>query len=239
VPLCQPQIQHDLTRARTRAAAVGSRRLTTWAMEQPSLWIVWGMKFLSVHQLAVAACWYRCSIALFRVLIVQMTALTPHTTGRFFEASGKCNTAWDQSEPYTPLPWLQRLLSLNISWDFDDLGKVMRKRGRITVDVPSAGDRRIADICLTLIMSKPKSTIWVILSRSCERKVPYHSLPFTTPLPSLPTTACTHYILLFLYLSSNAPVIWNPITSAGAKRLELIQQKSSAISFNNLFSHVP
>jgi hypothetical protein len=29
VPLCPPQIRHDLTRARTRAAAVGSRRLTS------------------------------------------------------------------------------------------------------------------------------------------------------------------------------------------------------------------
>jgi hypothetical protein len=28
VPLCPPQIPHDRTRARTRAAAVGSRRLT-------------------------------------------------------------------------------------------------------------------------------------------------------------------------------------------------------------------
>jgi hypothetical protein len=28
VPLCPPQIPHDLTWARTRAAAVGSRRLT-------------------------------------------------------------------------------------------------------------------------------------------------------------------------------------------------------------------
>jgi hypothetical protein len=29
VPLCSPQIPHDLTRARTRAAAVGMQRLTT------------------------------------------------------------------------------------------------------------------------------------------------------------------------------------------------------------------
>jgi hypothetical protein len=35
VPLCPPQIPHDLTRARTRAAAVGSRRLTAWAMARP------------------------------------------------------------------------------------------------------------------------------------------------------------------------------------------------------------
>jgi hypothetical protein len=31
-PLCPPQIPHDLTWTRTRAAAVGSRRLTAWAM---------------------------------------------------------------------------------------------------------------------------------------------------------------------------------------------------------------
>jgi hypothetical protein len=34
-PLCQPQIPLDQTRARTRAAAVGSQRLTTWAMARP------------------------------------------------------------------------------------------------------------------------------------------------------------------------------------------------------------
>jgi hypothetical protein len=37
VPLRPPQIPHDLTRARTEAAAVGSRRLTAWAMARP-LW---------------------------------------------------------------------------------------------------------------------------------------------------------------------------------------------------------
>jgi hypothetical protein len=35
VPLCLPQIPHDLTWARTRAAAVGSQRLTAWAMARP------------------------------------------------------------------------------------------------------------------------------------------------------------------------------------------------------------
>jgi hypothetical protein len=34
-PLCPPQIPHNLTWARTWAAAVGSRRLTTWAMARP------------------------------------------------------------------------------------------------------------------------------------------------------------------------------------------------------------
>jgi hypothetical protein len=32
LPLCPPQMQHDLTWARTRAPAVGSRPLTAWAM---------------------------------------------------------------------------------------------------------------------------------------------------------------------------------------------------------------
>jgi hypothetical protein len=35
VPLCPPKIPHGLTRAPTRAAAVGSRRLTAWAMARP------------------------------------------------------------------------------------------------------------------------------------------------------------------------------------------------------------
>jgi hypothetical protein len=34
-PLCPPQIPHDQTWARTRAAEVGSQRLTTGAMAQP------------------------------------------------------------------------------------------------------------------------------------------------------------------------------------------------------------
>jgi hypothetical protein len=35
-PLCPPRIPLDQTRARTRAAAVGSQRLTAWAMARPS-----------------------------------------------------------------------------------------------------------------------------------------------------------------------------------------------------------
>jgi hypothetical protein len=35
-PLCPPQIPHDQTRARTRAAAVGSQWLTAWAMARPN-----------------------------------------------------------------------------------------------------------------------------------------------------------------------------------------------------------
>jgi hypothetical protein len=36
VPLCPPQIPHDLTWDRTRTAAAGSRRLTAWAMARPT-----------------------------------------------------------------------------------------------------------------------------------------------------------------------------------------------------------
>jgi hypothetical protein len=35
VPHCPPKIPHELTWARIRADAVGSRRLTAWAMAQP------------------------------------------------------------------------------------------------------------------------------------------------------------------------------------------------------------
>jgi hypothetical protein len=37
VPLCPPQIPHDLTWARTRAAVCRNRRLTVWATAQPLL----------------------------------------------------------------------------------------------------------------------------------------------------------------------------------------------------------
>jgi hypothetical protein len=40
VPLCPPQIPHDPNRARTRAAAVGSQRLTAWAMARPKWEVV-------------------------------------------------------------------------------------------------------------------------------------------------------------------------------------------------------
>jgi hypothetical protein len=36
VLFCPPQIKHDLTWAPTRATALGSRRLTAWAMAQPN-----------------------------------------------------------------------------------------------------------------------------------------------------------------------------------------------------------
>jgi hypothetical protein len=38
-PLCPPQIPLDQTRDQTRAAAVGSQRLTAWAMARPYLFI--------------------------------------------------------------------------------------------------------------------------------------------------------------------------------------------------------
>jgi hypothetical protein len=45
------------------------------------------MRFLSVHQFAVAACRYRCCIALFRELLVQVTAPEPHRTGSLLAVS--------------------------------------------------------------------------------------------------------------------------------------------------------
>jgi hypothetical protein len=53
----------------------------------PAASIFGELRFLSVHQLAVAGCRYRCSVALFRALLVQVTAQTPHTTGRLLAVS--------------------------------------------------------------------------------------------------------------------------------------------------------
>jgi hypothetical protein len=46
-PFCAPQILHDQTQARTQAAAVGSQRLTAWAMAQPSYIYIYKAKGLT------------------------------------------------------------------------------------------------------------------------------------------------------------------------------------------------
>jgi hypothetical protein len=50
VPLCPPQIAHDLTWARTRAAAVGSRWLTSWTTAQPQSLCLLSIKPLSYSE---------------------------------------------------------------------------------------------------------------------------------------------------------------------------------------------
>jgi hypothetical protein len=47
--LCPPQIPHDQTRARTRAAAVGSQRLTAWATSRPFCNVSMRTNIISVH----------------------------------------------------------------------------------------------------------------------------------------------------------------------------------------------
>jgi hypothetical protein len=57
-PLCPPQIPHYQTRARFRAAALGSQRLTAWAMARPNedlvaspycLYEVWELQYHSIQ----------------------------------------------------------------------------------------------------------------------------------------------------------------------------------------------
>jgi hypothetical protein len=47
LPLCPLQIPLDQTRARTRAAAVGSQRLTAWAMARPFWFVTFVPKYLN------------------------------------------------------------------------------------------------------------------------------------------------------------------------------------------------
>jgi hypothetical protein len=91
VPLCSPQIPHDLTRARTRATAVGSQRLTAWAMAWPTLphyvlisktdSIIITTEVIAVHGVrrrllvAEARVWYRAT--------TLKICRGPNTTGSF------------------------------------------------------------------------------------------------------------------------------------------------------------
>jgi hypothetical protein len=72
------------------------------SLELPAASIVGG-RFLSVHQLAVSACRYRCCIALFRALLVQVTAPTPHTAGRLLLVGPDMAV----TPLWTHQPWLQ------------------------------------------------------------------------------------------------------------------------------------
>jgi hypothetical protein len=54
-PFCPPQTPHDQTRARTRAAAVGSQRLTAWAMARPST--------LNLRERAIITHWMKAGSA--------------------------------------------------------------------------------------------------------------------------------------------------------------------------------
>jgi hypothetical protein len=51
VPLCPPQIAHDLTWARTRVTSVGSRRLTTWAVAWPKIKVRWDVHYYDYMKL--------------------------------------------------------------------------------------------------------------------------------------------------------------------------------------------
>jgi hypothetical protein len=62
VPLCTPQIPHDLTWDRTRAAVVGSQQLTAWAMARPSVELktVSEITFISVMINVIHWPWWWC-----------------------------------------------------------------------------------------------------------------------------------------------------------------------------------
>jgi hypothetical protein len=79
VPLCPPQIPHDLTWAQTRAAAVGSRRLTACTMAQP--YVIISTRYLESHvqladrhecwkfasgaeNLVCRHCWFSCQLSI-------------------------------------------------------------------------------------------------------------------------------------------------------------------------------
>jgi hypothetical protein len=79
---------------------------------------------------------------------------------------------------FTLIAIWQRLVILNITWNIDVLGKVIRKRRKFTVVGPSAGDRRVVDICLTLITSKTSLTNPSEMSTAGAENGGCHITPF-------------------------------------------------------------
>jgi hypothetical protein len=68
VPLYPPQIPHGLTQARTRASAVRSRRLTTWAMAWPLL-----------------QCWWYCCLCCRRWAALRVSGISSSQGGEYEE----------------------------------------------------------------------------------------------------------------------------------------------------------
>jgi hypothetical protein len=61
-PLCQPQIPHDQTRARTRATTVGSQQLTAWAMARPCFRLPYCLHVLGQRLSQKSLAWGRQTI---------------------------------------------------------------------------------------------------------------------------------------------------------------------------------
>jgi hypothetical protein len=88
---------------------------------------------------------------------VQVTAPAPQITGRLLAVSpdvAQLLAVVTLRETSLGFVRLCPDCSWYISWDTDVLVNVMRKREGLTEDVPSAGDQRVVDICLTVITSK-------------------------------------------------------------------------------------
>jgi hypothetical protein len=119
------------------------------------------MGFLSVHQLAFAACLYQCYVTFFWALLVQVTAPTPHTTGRLLAINPNvADLLAVATLRETSLSFIRHypVCSMGKARQFEVLDKVIRKRRTFTAVVPPAGDRRVVYIVLTPLTSKLRFT---------------------------------------------------------------------------------
>jgi len=76
VPFCPPQIPHGLTRSRTRASAVRGRRLTTWAMTRPTVWVT-GRDLHDIFLLGCTAVFRRTALIILTYAVIFSGAFTP------------------------------------------------------------------------------------------------------------------------------------------------------------------
>jgi hypothetical protein len=82
VPPCPPQIPHDLTWDRTRAAAVGSQRLTAWAMARPSISIwCWSLECMEFHFNSpyVVKAWSLNTVDILPFILIKLSSLEVRT----------------------------------------------------------------------------------------------------------------------------------------------------------------
>jgi hypothetical protein len=79
VPLCPPKIPYDMTRARTRAAEVGNRRLTAWARARPRSRRWFNILFVYILQGVCDVNIRVCSVTVKLQHYLHSTLSSPHT----------------------------------------------------------------------------------------------------------------------------------------------------------------
>jgi hypothetical protein len=195
--LCPPEIPHDMARAGTRAAAVGSLRLTAWAMARPDS--------------------YPFTIINDRLFCLMVTVPGYRSRGRrvrFLALSDFLRSSYLEHGPLSLVSTIEQLLGRNNSGS----GLESREFGRrdplrwpatsfcpqkLSLTLPTSGGRSVG-----VVRSRTQATEFVFVSFAWYKYFPLTSLFHISPLGRREEDACV-CTRTFTILASFAVLILN------------------------------